>query len=263
MDRSSAATRLRHPYQANLGIGASHLHAFRCPAGPLVIASRRFVNAAQPLRARRRRVTRSLLHRIEDVTMRSLPSVAVIACAALAGPPTAEAQAPGSPTPPATTSMRAAPTTERAWYVPDAVTPFHSSQRELGDSQGMGAALRWSLVPRLALEAETEFRSGRFDTLKGLTANVVAEMPGVWRVTPFVVAGAGIDDYRWKANLPNHSFARTELNFAVNAGAGVQIRLTGAWSARADVRWSDGFAEQARPVMRVLYGVTLGLGEKP
>jgi opacity protein-like surface antigen len=150
----------------------------------------------------------------------------------------------------------------RHWLVPDAVTPFHSSQRELGDSQGMGAAVQWSLTPKLALEAETEFRSGRLDTLKGLTANVVAELPRLGRVTPFVVGGAGIDDYRWNLYLPHGSFGRTELNFAVNAGAGVRVHLTGAWSARVDVRWSDGMAEQAKPVTRVLYGVTLGLGER-
>jgi hypothetical protein len=186
-----------------------------------------------------------------------------IACAVGATASTSEAQTvqpPGAG--PAPTPARLSAPTPRPWFVPDAVTPFHSSQRELGDSQGMGAALRWSLKPRLALEAETEFRSGRLDTLKGLTANLVAETPGIWRLTPYLVGGAGIDDYRRNRQLPGASVGTTELNFAVNAGAGVRVDLKGAWSARADVRWSDGVAEGAKPVMRVLYGVTIGLGSE-
>ena len=157
---------------------------------------------------------------------------------------------------------------------PIEVSPFVSSG--VGDSAGVGAAVRFPLSRRFAIVAEAEFRhtDGRplyntadNDGFNG-SLNLTFDLPSVGRVRPYLVGGGGIEHYAFPeyagpfrfGEPPPFVVTETGSSFVVNAGGGVRVPVTERWGLRAEVRWSDGWTAGAPESLRIFYGATIGVG---
>jgi opacity protein-like surface antigen len=176
----------------------------------------------------------------------------LVACAVLAGPAIARAQQ--------------APAVREARQLPVEVSPFVSTGKN--DSTGAGVAVRWPFTARLGVEFEAEFRRTPPNPLWGNpqnngvngNVNLVAELPAIGRVRPYVIGGGGLEHYaRIDQSTP---FFPTErgMSFVVNAGGGVRVPINDRVGIRAEVRWSDGWMAGAPESFRMFYGATFGVG---
>ena len=167
-----------------------------------------------------------------------------------------------------------APPAQKAPKGPVELSPFVSTG--LSDSAGIGAAVRWPIGAKLALEAEAEFRhtDGRFnydtadnDGLNG-SLNLIFDLPRFGRVTPYLLGGGGLEHWAKPHAFgpydlfgpPPVVYTQTGTSFVLNGGGGVRVGVTDRWGLRAEVRWSDGWAEGAPESVRIFYGATVGLG---
>jgi hypothetical protein len=140
------------------------------------------------------------------------------------------------------------------------VTPFVS----LGSwfSSRVGAAVAFPWTDRISLEAEIGYRR---DELNALSAHlsVLHDLPRLGRVTPYLAAGIGLEQYGTAVPQPNNSLAtvaRTALS--VNAGGGVKVPVDDRWGLRSDARWFNGLGDQAGEHWRVFNGVTVKTGSR-
>ena len=161
------------------------------------------------------------------------------------------------------------PQPRSGFLAPTEVAPYVTSG---GDATGVGATVRWPMTARLALQAEGEYRNGHRDLTRylprstGLNGNLVLvlDLPRLWRVTPFVVGGGGLEhriDVVEGSTLETLRW-RSGNSFVVNAGGGVRVALTDRVGARVEVRYADGWAEGAWDSLRVMYGTTIGFGSR-
>lgn len=152
---------------------------------------------------------------------------------------------------------------------PTEVAPYVTSG---GDATGVGLTVRWPLVARLSLQAEGEYRNGTGGVARylpsstGINGNLVLvlDLPGAWRLTPFVVGGGGLehhDDVTSSAGTGGPRW-RSGNSFVVNAGGGIRLALSDRVAARVEVRFADGWAQGAWDSVRVMYGTTVGLGAR-
>jgi len=157
---------------------------------------------------------------------------------------------------------------------PVELSPFVSTG--LSESAGAGAAVRWPISAKFAVQAEAEFRhtDGRFnydtadnDGFNG-SLNLTFDLPRVGRVTPYLLGGGGLEHWA-RPNVvgpydfsgpPPVIYTQTGTGFVLNGGGGVRVGVTERWGLRAEVRWSDGWAEGAPESVRIVYGATVGLG---
>lgn len=170
-----------------------------------------------------------------------------------------------------TVSARAqAPDPPRRFFHPAEVSPYVTSG---GDATGAGATVRWALTPRLSVQAEGEYRHGERDVLRhdpptssGINSNavLVLDLPRVWRVTPFVVGGGGLERHIdvVRTRRLDRSEWRSGYSFVVNGGGGVRVALTDRVGARVEIRYADGWAEGAWDSIRLMYGTTIGFGNR-
>lgn len=151
---------------------------------------------------------------------------------------------------------------------PDMVSPYGTAE---GDAPGMGLAVRWPIASRLSVRGEAEYRTGggedhvRFlPRSSGFNGNIVLELaaPPLWRITPFLVGGGGLEHHRTPGWAPSADLLYWEGrdSFVVNAGGGLHVALTRRVGARVELRYADGWAEGAVDSFRVVYGTTIGLG---
>jgi opacity protein-like surface antigen len=179
--------------------------------------------------------------------------VAFGACAVLALGATARAQSPDPP---------------NRFLHPEQVSPYLTSA---GDATAVGLAVRWPIAARLAVQGEGEYRNGGRDLERylprssGFNGNVVLVLDGprLWRVTPFVVGGGGLEHHRAADWAPNPDLIdwSGHDSFVVNAGGGIRVAVTDRIGARIEVRYADGWAGGAVDSVRVMYGTTIGLGK--
>ena len=150
---------------------------------------------------------------------------------------------------------------------PTEIAPYVTSG---GDATGIGLTVRWPLASRLSVQAEGEYRNWTRDVVwhlpssTGINGNLVLllDLPGVWRVTPFVVGGGGLERHLdVPRSAPNLQW-RSGNSFVVNAGGGMRFALSERVAARVEVRFADGWAQGARDSIRVMSGTTIGLGER-
>ena len=151
---------------------------------------------------------------------------------------------------------------------PESFTPYVTSE---GDATGVGLAVRWPIAGRLAVQGEGEFRNGSRDVTyflpssNGFNGNIllVLDMPTMWRVTPFLVGGGGLEHF----TIPQYAGPsavnwESRDSFVVNAGGGVHVALTDRVGVRVELRYADGWAEGATDSVRVMYGTTINFGRR-
>lgn len=140
---------------------------------------------------------------------------------------------------------------------PVAVTPFVS----LGSSSRVGGAVSFLVAPRMRVEAEVGYRGGPVGTV-GMSASLLYDLPKLGRVTPYLAAGIGLDEYVAAATgvsgagpVPVRQTALT-----INAGGGIQVPIDNNWGLRTDARWSNGLGREAPERWRLYNGLAFGAG---
>jgi len=141
---------------------------------------------------------------------------------------------------------------------PVEVTPYVS----LGSfpSSQVGAAIAFRLTPKLSVESEIGYRHDPIGLLS-MSASLLFDMPQIGRVTPYLAAGAGLEQYATASRLPDGAFAsqqRTAL--AINAGGGLKVPVNDTWGIRSDARWFNGLGRDAGEHWRLYNGVTFPTG---
>ena len=124
-------------------------------------------------------------------------------------------------------------------------------------SSGVGAAVRWPLPNLFSVEVET---SSRLSDVARLNANfsLLFDFPRIGRVTPYVAAGVGLDQYAYAETAPSGALiAEAGTAFSLNAGGGLRIRGNETWGMRTDARWFNGIGRKAPERLRLYNGVTL------
>ena len=125
-------------------------------------------------------------------------------------------------------------------------------------ASGIGAAVRWPLPGPLSVEAETSYRLSGVSPVS-VNLSLLFDFPQVARVTPYVAAGVGLDQYvTADTSLSGQLVEHAGTALSVNAGGGVRVRSTDTWGYRADARWSNGLGARAPERWRVYNGVTFG-----
>jgi hypothetical protein len=124
-----------------------------------------------------------------------------------------------------------------------------------GSSAGAGAAVRWPLVGALSLEVDTSYRHAEIGAMN-VSANLLYDLGTFGRITPYVAAGVGLDQYGTPEATPGGIVSRERTGMAVNAGGGVRVRAAEQWGLRTDARWINGLGRQSGERWRVYNGVT-------
>jgi opacity protein-like surface antigen len=125
-------------------------------------------------------------------------------------------------------------------------------------SSGVGGAVRWPLGSRFSLELETGYRRAEID---GLTTSLslLYDLPAWGRLTPYAVAGTGIEQFGTVFQSPDGRLAtRKGTALTINAGGGVRVAVNDRWGVRTDARWSNGLGWQAPERWRLYNGITFG-----
>ena len=153
----------------------------------------------------------------------------------------------------------AAQSSDKPAVGPVEVTPFAS----LGSypSSRMGAAVTFPWTRNLSVESEVGWRLTNGDL--SASAGLLYSLPGIkiGRVTPYVASGVGLAPYSMLFQPPGSDpVSRQQTTLNVNAGGGIEVRLTENWGLRTDARWFNGVAREAGEYWRVYYGVTFRAG---
>jgi opacity protein-like surface antigen len=143
---------------------------------------------------------------------------------------------------------------------PVIVTPFLS----LGDplSSRVGTAITFPLTDTFSLEAELGYRSAEVHALSA-HLSALYDLPRWRRITPYLAAGAGLEQYGIALEQPDRTLAtQARTAFSINAGGGVKVPVTNDWGLRTDARWFNGLGKQASEHWRVYNGVSFRTGAK-
>lgn len=169
--------------------------------------------------------------------MRRQPLIGALACAALVVATSAAAQGGSS-------TLR-----------PE-ITPYVFLGSDA--ASGVGAAVRWPLHGALSLEVETNYRRSEVSPLNA-NVSLLYDLPPISRVTPYLAAGVGLDQYATAGTGPSGQMVtQAGTALAVNAGGGIRVRSAETWGFRTDARWLNGLGDRAPERWRVYNGVTLG-----
>jgi hypothetical protein len=138
------------------------------------------------------------------------------------------------------------------------ITP-HVSLGSAGAS-GFGAAVRWPFGANLSVELEMSLRNAELNAL-GSNLSLLFDLPALGVVTPYVVAGVGLEQYGYATGSPGTPvIARTTTALTVNAGGGVRVAVGDTWGVRGDMRWFNGIGREAPERWRLYNGVTFSRG---
>jgi opacity protein-like surface antigen len=127
---------------------------------------------------------------------------------------------------------------------------------------GIGAAVRWSVAPKLGVELESEVRWAEL-TAVNTHAGLVYDLLTIGRVTPYVAGGVGLERFGHAIVVPGMPvLTGTGTTLATNAGGGVRVPVTDRFGVRLDARWFNPHDRRASERWRVSTGVTLGFGRR-
>jgi hypothetical protein len=126
-------------------------------------------------------------------------------------------------------------------------------------SFGAGTAVRWPLVGNLSAEIDTSYRKAEIGALN-TSANLLFDLATFGRVTPYVAAGIGLDQYGTPESTPHGILSRGRTGLAVNAGGGVRVRGDNRWGVRSDARWINGLGSKSGEGWRLSNGLTFRPG---
>ena len=123
-------------------------------------------------------------------------------------------------------------------------------------SGGVGAAVRWPLPGRLSVELESSIRRSEVAAFS-TNVSLLFDLPDVGRVTPYVAAGVGLDQFAFADRASTGDIvAQAGTAFAVNAGGDIRIRADENWGIRTDARWINGVGRRAPERLRLYNGIT-------
>jgi hypothetical protein len=177
--------------------------------------------------------------------MAQLKTLAWVTCVSWLVPAVAAAQAPGP---------RDAP------RIPVEVAPSISTGS--AGSPGVGAAVRWSLTPKLGLELESEVRWADL-TAVNTHAGAVYDLLRIGRVTTYAAGGVGLERFGYATFVAGFPpLIGTGTTLSINAGGGVRVPVTDRVGVRIDARWFNPHDHRATERWRVATGVTLGFGRR-
>jgi opacity protein-like surface antigen len=128
-------------------------------------------------------------------------------------------------------------------------------------SSSVGAAVRWPVRDRLALELETELRRAELTAINA-SLNLLFNLPSIGRATPYVAAGIGIEQFGYVRHLLDRPVTLQGTAITVNAGGGVSVPVTDRWDVRSDAGWSHGFGRDAPERWRIANGATFKTGAR-
>jgi opacity protein-like surface antigen len=138
------------------------------------------------------------------------------------------------------------------------VTPYAS----LGSypSSRVGTAMAFRLTPELSVESEVGYRHDPIGALS-MSASLLFDLPRLGRVTPYLAAGAGLEQYATAFQLPGGALAAQQRTaVAINAGGGLKVSVNDSWGIRTDARWFNGLGRDAGEHVRIYDGVTFRPG---
>jgi len=141
---------------------------------------------------------------------------------------------------------------------PVEVTPYVS----LGSypSSRVGTAIAFRLTPELSVESEVGYRHNPIGALS-MSASLLFDLPRLGRVTPYLAAGAGLEQYATAFQLPGGALAAQQRTaVAINAGGGLKVSVNDSWGIRTDARWFNGLGRDAGEHVRIYDGVTFRPG---
>jgi len=151
-----------------------------------------------------------------------------------------------------------AQTTVAEGAAPVEVTPYVS----LGSypSSRVGTAIAFRLTPELSVESEVGYRHNPIGALS-MSASLLFDLPRLGRVTPYLAAGAGLEQYATAFQLPGGALAAQQRTaVAINAGGGLEVSVNDSWGIRTDARWFNGLGRDAGEHVRIYDGVTFRPG---
>jgi hypothetical protein len=167
---------------------------------------------------------------------------AVVLAAGLAAPPVVLAQMAGN----------AAPASDP---VNVRVTPFVAAASDMAPR--VGASLSFGVRKNLSIETELGHRPSVWSS----NVSLVGNLPGAWRLFPYVAAGGGLQHARFTQQGPVWLAPAVlqDLAFVVNLGGGVDIPIDRRFGYRVDVRWFNPVGGEQREGWRIYQGITIGL----
>lgn len=140
------------------------------------------------------------------------------------------------------------------------ITPFVSLGSE--SASGVGAAIRYPVAFNVSIESEVGYRPGQLHAL-GSHVSALYDLPRIGRVTPYLAAGIGLEQYGSAVEQPGGTvLTRRRGALAVNAGGGLTVDATRDWAVRTDARWFNGIGRDASEHWRLYNGVTFRAGRK-
>ena len=142
------------------------------------------------------------------------------------------------------------------------VTPFVSMGS--ARSSRIGAAIAFAWTEKLSLEAEMGYRQGEGDlNFLNSSVSLLYALPKVGRVTPYLAAGVGLEQYGAPESIPRYGVVTLrQTALTVNAGGGVKVPVAGPVAFRSDARWVKGFGRTAGEHWRMYNGMTVAMGQR-
>jgi opacity protein-like surface antigen len=117
-------------------------------------------------------------------------------------------------------------------------------------------------MPKLSVESEVGYRRDTIGALS-VSASLLYDLPSIRRVTPYLAAGIGLEQYATAFQLPGGALgAQQRTAVAVNAGGGLKVPVTDNWGIRTDARWFNGLGRDAGEHWRIYDGVTFRTGRR-
>jgi opacity protein-like surface antigen len=132
-------------------------------------------------------------------------------------------------------------------------------------STRIGGAVNFPVTSNLSVEAELGYRRGEGDinALSSSVSMLYAPLH-VGRITPYLAAGVGLEEFGAPVVLPGRSeiFTQSKLAFAVNAGGGLKVPVDDKWSLRSDARWFKSLGRNGSEHWRLYQGASFGVGKR-
>jgi hypothetical protein len=143
---------------------------------------------------------------------------------------------------------------------PVEITPYAALGS--GNVNGVGAAVRWEVAPKLGIELEMGVRPAEV-TAMAIAVSLVYDLPAIGRVVPYAAAGIGLEQYVTAFYHPTLGVVPgTDTAISVNTGGGLRIPIDDRWGVRTDARWFTGITGDKPERWRIYNGATLGVGKR-
>jgi opacity protein-like surface antigen len=138
------------------------------------------------------------------------------------------------------------------------ITPYVALGSIRASDVGIGVS--FPVTSRASIETETGCRRGE-GHINAFSSHVslLYALPQLGRSTPYVAAGAGLEQYGTALAGPQGIVTLPRTAFAVNAGAGLKVPIDDNMAMRIDARWFKSFGRQGSSEhWRVAHGLSFG-----